>query len=1175
MNQRFVFLCVAAAAAVFSANLCAQTRTSIRDTLYNADGSRTAGQIEITWNGFLSADGKTIAAGKTTRRITDGVLDLALVPNAGAMPAGTSYAVTYLLASGLSYAETWVVPQSDTPVSLAAVRASIAPAPSVQVGQQQLSEGGGLQVLLDFYRAASASAARAGQCYWNTAANALYCSTGAGAWQSYAPGVVTSHAGTHASSGADPLAINASQITSGTLADSLLPATITGDKTFNGDIGVAGDIRAMAGTTHFEPETYSQPTFTPSHTKWDVGTDLDFTFVGDVLTYIPTVAGWGYIWQEQADMAVPPEPNKFYRFEWTVQNVTPGDFVCQIWARVFLAPIAVANGTSHADFIFPPDWYPAYVYCEGTTGAFEVVRVSLKKILGGNLTVDRNLYVGGNFSSPIINAIRYADQFPGADAGAKIAACITALPATGGTCDARGLEGPQTAAATITISKPVTLLLGFTSLTSSASPAFDFAAGAAGSAILGLGRVATILITSSPTADIIQINSAGGSYIQIHNLGFRSSVTRTAGAAIHPIAGEAIVSDVRIDKTYNGLQATNTTAGLMARDVTMSAGLAAGGNWNAGILLGGVGPGTVNSMQFNNVYINSDAPFADAMVDIQDGADGINFSQCQFVWGGFSTTAIWLRTTVGGRAPEWMKFSEVLVESGPTADGIVIDAGRHVEFTNSYIGGAKRGLVVAPGVIDVQWHGGIIYRNQEHGVYLAGHTRLNGVALGNNGLAANNTYDDIYVASGTTDFTIINVRTGDLDGLPANRVKYNLEIATGPSNRYIIAQNNFVGSATAAFSNGATGADRYEFGNFPSTLSNTVTGDIEVLNPATLGTESLKNGGDFGANWGVGGDFAVGGGAATYTDAIHFGTLTQLAANQNSAAVASRWYKFVYDITANTLTGGPVGTITTLYSLSGQALDLTVGASRVVYFRSAVAPTDFVVSITGTTSGAITFDNFSLKEVQGGNAIVNGKITGGGSGGIKVNSDNSTLFDGYIKAAQYIDNSFHTAMGAAYGGFGVSSGSMYQFGSGPADGPFDVAFYRNGAGVVEVNNGTAGTFRDLVLRKVKPAAYSTYTNCASSASPAVCGVAAAGAVVIAASATTVQVNTTAVTADSEIQLTRNDALGTRLTVTCNTQSTLVLGGPKVTAITPGGSFTVGVDVAPTTNPLCLTYVIFN
>jgi hypothetical protein len=61
-----------------------------------------------------------------------------------------------------------------------------------------------------------------------------------------------------------------------------------------------------------------------------------------------------------------------------------------------------------------------------------------------------------------LNNIRYADQFPGADAGAKIAAAIADLPATGGTVDARGLEGAQAISTDIFagVTKPGTLLLG-------------------------------------------------------------------------------------------------------------------------------------------------------------------------------------------------------------------------------------------------------------------------------------------------------------------------------------------------------------------------------------------------------------------------------------------------------------------------------------------------------------------------------------------------------------------------------------------------------------------------------------------------------------------------------------------------------------------------------------------
>ncbi len=60
-------------------------------------------------------------------------------------------------------------------------------------------------------------------------------------------------------------------------------------------------------------------------------------------------------------------------------------------------------------------------------------------------------------------SVLYADKFPGQDAGARIVACMGALPATGGVCDARQLGGMQKSAAGFTVgtpNKPVELLLG-------------------------------------------------------------------------------------------------------------------------------------------------------------------------------------------------------------------------------------------------------------------------------------------------------------------------------------------------------------------------------------------------------------------------------------------------------------------------------------------------------------------------------------------------------------------------------------------------------------------------------------------------------------------------------------------------------------------------------------------
>lgn len=125
-------------------------------------------------------------------------------------------------------------------------------------------------------------------------------------------------------------------------------------------------------------------------------------------------------------------------------------------------------------------------------------------------------------------------------------------------------------------------------------------------------------------------------------------------------------------------------------------------------------------------------------------------------------------------------------------------------------------------------------------------------------------------------------------------------------------------------------------------------------------------------------------------------------------------------------------------------------------------------------------------------------------------------------------------------------------------------------GNLGLGSANSPTFTGLTTATVSSA-----TNCASAASPAVCAAARAGAAVIAASATSVVVNTTAVTANSQIEVTVDSSLGTRLSATCNTQALTTLGQPRVTARTAATSFTVTIDVGPTTNPLCFNYTITN
>ncbi len=120
------------------------------------------------------------------------------------------------------------------------------------------------------------------------------------------------------------------------------------------------------------------------------------------------------------------------------------------------------------------------------------------------------------------------------------------------------------------------------------------------------------------------------------------------------------------------------------------------------------------------------------------------------------------------------------------------------------------------------------------------------------------------------------------------------------------------------------------------------------------------------AKWDRTNDIDDTGGNAEYTwSANQTSTLTQTAANQIVPAVASEWYQFTYTINETTpFDGDGVATITTAYSLVAKTLPLTTG-THTVYFKSAVAPTDFVISIVSgsDTEGQFSFDNVTLKRL--------------------------------------------------------------------------------------------------------------------------------------------------------------------------------------------------------------------
>jgi hypothetical protein len=124
---------------ILSSKLQAQgpALTTISGTVYRADGSAASGTVLISWPSFQAAEGDAVAAGNLAVTIGPlGVFSAQLVPNVGALPAGTYYVVVFQLDDGTVRTEYWAVP-ATSPTTIAAVRTT----PGTGLGNLAVTQG--------------------------------------------------------------------------------------------------------------------------------------------------------------------------------------------------------------------------------------------------------------------------------------------------------------------------------------------------------------------------------------------------------------------------------------------------------------------------------------------------------------------------------------------------------------------------------------------------------------------------------------------------------------------------------------------------------------------------------------------------------------------------------------------------------------------------------------------------------------------------------------------------------------------------------------------------------------------------------------------------------------------------------------------------------------------------
>jgi hypothetical protein len=107
--------------------------TTIQDTLFQADGTRYNGTLTISWVTFDTTNIGTIVQQSKSVAVVNGNLLVELVPNATAQPPANLYTVFYQSDGREQFTETWTVPVSTVPLTVAVVR----------TGTQSTSGGGG------------------------------------------------------------------------------------------------------------------------------------------------------------------------------------------------------------------------------------------------------------------------------------------------------------------------------------------------------------------------------------------------------------------------------------------------------------------------------------------------------------------------------------------------------------------------------------------------------------------------------------------------------------------------------------------------------------------------------------------------------------------------------------------------------------------------------------------------------------------------------------------------------------------------------------------------------------------------------------------------------------------------------------------------------------------------
>lgn len=418
-------------------------------------------------------------------------------------------------------------------------------------------------------------------------------------------------------------------------------------------------------------------------------------------------------------------------------------------------------------------------------------------------------------AGPIWGKVVSADQFPGADAGAKITAAIAAA-GDYGVVDARGLSGSQSSANDLVIIRRVTILLPMGSLAFAAGKGIRIRS--SGVSLVGDNPMMNTLVSNGTGGDFISNPDAPTqtySFTRIEGVTLQAGTAKSSGAALNATnLDQGIVHNVRIlGNWYDVFKHLETHASSWNYEyIYVPGGVTINRIWFMQATRD-----TVSGLSVNQAMISNTITYTRAGAEFDTGTDAVFFLNSQ------APGTILIDNTLGGGMPQYLRFIGIGNEGKlGTYNTVVINDGKDITFEGDYFASAQNAFVITGGQ-DIKIAHCHIVSMKYSALALSGGTRVlfDDNTITDTSQAGNGAYDAISVAAGVSDWSVRDNIFGRTPG-HTNIPRRQITVAPGASSRYQISGNNFGvagrdfgGPGAAGMSDQGTGGSAVRVNNIP------------------------------------------------------------------------------------------------------------------------------------------------------------------------------------------------------------------------------------------------------------------------------------------------------------------------------------------------------------------------